>query len=153
MPSVNFRELLSVPTDTVERPKAFPECWLNAKITNHEFGQSPRRKTPYVRFFFSPQSIAADPKDPAGSVSVTEDDLEGIDFTKRELRKDFFITVDARWRLADFLDAVMGKETGRTFNERIPETRGGDVILHVTQRLADDNSETIYNDVQEVLAA
>ncbi len=150
MPAVNFRELLTIPTDAVERPKAFPDCWLNGAIGNHEYGESKNKKTPYVRFTLRPESLASAPD---GSNGVTEDDLAGIDFSRRELRKDFFITPSSLWRLSDFLDAVLGKESGRTFNERIPDTRNASVIFHVTQREAEGDSETIYNDVQEILAA
>jgi hypothetical protein len=76
----------------------------------------------------------------------------GIDFSRRELRKDFYITPNALYRLSDMLDAALGKQQGRTFDERIPDTRGVRVMFAVTQRDNEEGTET-YNDVGAIVAA
>jgi hypothetical protein len=138
-----FRELLSQNTDTVERPRALAPGHYNGKIKGHEFGQSRQKQTPYVRFLLVPESEGPDV--PAGA-------NDGIDFSRRELRKDLYITPNALYRLSDMLDAVLGKETGRSFDERIPDTRDASVMFAVTQRESEDGTET-YNDIGTIVKA
>ena len=143
MSTSTFRELLSQPTDTVERPKAFAAGHYLGEIKTHEFGTSRQKQTPYVRFTLVPTEETSDVEAGAN---------DGIDFSKRELRKDFYITPTALYRLSDMLDAVLGKSTGRSFDERIPETRGVRVMFAVTSRDNEDGTET-YNDVGAIVAA
>ena len=147
MSSSTFRELLSQPTDVVERPKSLAPGHYVGEIRSNEFGLSRQKQTPFCRFILVPTEETAD---------VTEGANAGIDFSKRELRKDFYITPDALYRLSDMLDAVLGKQAGRSFDERIPETRGARVMFQVTQREtmdADGTVTAVYNDVGTVVAA
>jgi hypothetical protein len=141
--SASFRELLSMPTDTVERPRPLAAGHYIGIIKGHEYGVSRNKQTPYVRFTLSPTEETADVEPGANG---------NTDLTKRELRRDFYLTPQALYRLSDFLDAVLGKETGRSFDERIPETRGAQVMFKVTTRDSEDGSET-YNDVGTIVKA
>lgn len=141
--SSSFRELLSQPTDVVERPRALATGHYIGEIKSHEFGVSRQRQTPFVRFILVPLEETEDVEAGANA---------GIDLSKKELRKDFYITPNALYRLSDMLDAVLGKSTGRSFDERIPETRSTRVMFAVTSRTNDDATET-YNDVGTVVAA
>lgn len=138
-----FRQLLSQPTDAVERPKALAAGHYIGEIKTHEFGQSRQKQTPYVRFVLTPSEETAD---------VMEGANAGTDLSRRELRKDFYITPNSLYRLGDMLDAVLGKTSGRSFDERIPETRGARVMFAVTQRESEDGTET-YNDIGTIVAA
>jgi hypothetical protein len=143
MSNSTFRELLSQPTDSVERPKPLAPGHYLGEIKNHEFGLSRQRQTPYVRFILVPSEETAD---------VAAGANAGIDFSRREVRKDFYITPNALYRLSDMLDAALGKQQGRTFDERIPDTRGVRVMFAVTQRDNEEGTET-YNDVGAIVAA
>lgn len=143
MSASTFRELLSQKTDTVERPRALAPGHYVGEIKTHEFGQSRQKQTPYVRFILTPSEETTD---------VATGANDGIDLSKRELRKDFFITPTALYRLSDMLDAVLGKTQGRSFDERIPETRGVRVMFAVTSRENEDGTET-YNDIGAIVAA
>lgn len=138
----NFRQLLSQPTDQVERPKPLPTGHYRGEISNHEFGVSKNKQTPFVRFILTPEEADAD---------VDLDRLNGIDLSKKEMRKDFYITHSALYRLSDVLDAILGQQQGRNFDERIPETRNAKVLFGVTERQSDDGIET-YNDVTTIVA-
>lgn len=148
MSSLTFRELLSQPTDAVERPKALAVGHYVGEIRSHEFGTSKQKQTPFVRFILVPSEETAD---------VDAGLNTGIDFSKRELRKDFYVTPASLYRLTDMLDATLGKTTGRSFDERIPETRGTRVMFKVTQREVLDESTSevkeVYNDVDTIVAA
>lgn len=143
-----FRELLKQSTDTVERPRPLADGHYVGTIRNHEFGQSSQKKTPFVRFFLVPTEETQDV--PAGA-------NDGLVLEKKELRKDFYITPDALYRLSDFLDATLGQATGRSFDERIPDTRGIRVMFQVTHRDQVDEASgeitNVFNDVGTVIAA
>ncbi len=145
MSNVNFRDLLSFNTDEVERPKPLPAGHYLGVIRSHEFAMSKNKGTPFVRFLIVPES-------PTDDVIDHNNDLASIDLSRRELRRDYYITPQSRYRLADMLDAVLGKTTGRTADERIPETTGARVIFGVTQRTSEDGQDT-YNDVTSIVAA
>lgn len=143
MSSSTFRELLSQPTDVVERPRALANGHYMGEIKSHEFGTSRQKQTPYVMFILIPTEETEDVESGANA---------GIDFSKKEMRKTFYITPTALYRLSDMLDAVLGKSTGRSFDERIPETRSARVMFAVTSRQSEDGLET-YNDVGAIVAA
>lgn len=147
MSSSTFRELLKAPTDTVERPRALAVGHYIGDIRSHEFGTSKQKQTPFVRFIFVPSEETSDVEEGANT---------GINFTTKELRKDFYITPNSLYRLSDMLDATLGKTTGRSFDERIPETRGTRVMFHVTHRDVVDAEGTVtatYEEVGTVVAA
>jgi hypothetical protein len=141
--STTFRELLSQPTDAVERPQPLAAGHYYGEIKSHEFGLSRQKQTPFVRFVLVPEEATPDVEAGANN---------GMDLSRRELRKDFYITPTALYRLSDMLDSVLGKETGRSFDERIPETRGVKVLFAVSQRTNDEGTET-YNDIGNVVKA
>ena len=142
----NFRELLSKPTNEVDRPRALAAGHYIGELTTHEFGVSRQKQTPFVRFNVKLIEEASDVENGAN---------KGIDLSRRELRRDFFITPQALYRLSDFLDAVLGKQVGRPFDQRIPETRGVRVMVQVTRREVTDDEGTVletYNDVGTIIA-
>jgi hypothetical protein len=141
--SSTFRELLHQPTDQVERPRALADGHYIGEIRSHEFGLSRQKQTPFCRFILVPNEETAD---------VPEGSNVGIEFGRRELRKDFYITPNSLYRLSDALDAILGKQAGRSFDERIPETRGTRVMFQVTHRDSEDGTET-YNEIGTIVAA
>lgn len=139
--SNTFRSLLSQPTDAVERPRAIADGHYIGEITRHEFGVSRQKQTPFVRFFIVPHEETED---------VPEGANDGLVLTRRELRRDFYITPNSLYRLSDMLDAVLGKASGRSFDERIPETRNARVLFQVTHRDSEDGTEQ-YNEVGTIV--
>jgi hypothetical protein len=138
-----FRQLLAQTTDSVERPRAIAAGHYIGTIKSHEFGTSKQKQTPFVRIILVPEEETDD---------VPEGANLGLDLSKRELRRDYYITPTSLYRLSDMLDAVLGKASGRSFDERIPELRGTRVIFAVTQRANEDETE-FYNDVGSIVAA
>ena len=142
MSTVDFRTLLQTPMDTIEKPKPLPAGTYHGVVSRHEFGESSQKRTPYVRFHLQPTS-AADDVDPAG--------LEGIDLSKKALRRDYFLTADALYRLKGFLDSIGVSTTGRSLGEAIPDSTNARVLMQVTQRAADNGD--LYNDVGDLKGA
>lgn len=138
-----FRELLSQPTDTAERPRALADGHYIGTIIGHELGTSARKQTPFVRFNIQVEEATSD---------VPEGANDGIDLTGRQLPKTLYITPKSIYRLADCLDAVLGKETGRSYDARIPDTRGIRVMLQVGHRDNEDATES-FNEVGTIVKA
>lgn len=141
--TVDFKELLKKPADQVERPKPIPAGTYKGVVARQEFGQSKEKKTPYTRYHLT----LTGPGD-----GVDPKDLDGIDLTKKQFRKDFYLTNDAEYRLLDFIASCGVNTKGRTLGELVPEPLGKDVLIDITQRNSEDGTE-IYNDVGKVAGA
>jgi hypothetical protein len=141
MPPVNVSDLLRQPTDKAERPALLPDGHFTGTILRHEFDKSRQKKTPLVRFFLNPTGVSTD---------LTEEDIEGINLKTLELRLEFYLTPKSMYRLADFLDGVLGEGSGEGYDERLPETNGANVIFGVRQRL-NDEGKPIGNEVTTVV--
>jgi hypothetical protein len=138
-----FRSLLQKTSETVDRPRALAVGHYKGEIKNYEFGVSKQKQTPFLRLFLVPHEEMED---------VLEGANDGIDITKREIRADYYIVDKALFRLANMLDAVLGKASWVPFDERIPTLRGTRVIFQLTQRPNEDETE-IYNDVRSIIAS
>jgi len=138
--AVLFKELLNKPADTIEKPKALPAGTYIGAITKYEFGESKEKKTPFVRFIFAVHSAGED---------VDPDSLVGVDLSKKTLRRDFYLTDDALYRVKELMESCGHSTTGRTLGEIMPDMNGTQVMLEVTQRSSQDGSE-VYNDVGNV---
>src|ERR1700735_317700 len=143
-PSVSLRDLMTQPTDSFERPKALPEGHYLGTILGFEFGKSRNKGTDFIRVAMRIDGLGDD---------IDEVDVKGIDLSRRELRRDFFITPNSMYRLGDFLDAVLGAQPGKNADERLPDIKGTSVLMQVTQRPAENDPETVYNDVNTIVAA
>lgn len=140
--TVDFRELLKTNTDEVERMKSLPAGQYKGVILGHEFGRTKGKQTPYVRFNILPKE----------GIDVDEELLKGVDLSTRTQRDDYFLTPKAMGMLADMLDAVLGKESGRNFDERIPDTTGVEVQFGLAVRLNQDGTDSGYNEVTKIVA-
>jgi len=138
-----FRALLQQATDAVERPRPLADGHYIGFIKGHEFGLSRQKQTPFCRLFLVPEEETDD---------VPEGANNGLVLANRELRTDYYITPTALYRLSDVLDAVLGKQVGRSFDERIPELKGSRVIFGVKTRNNDEDVPT-FNDVTTIVAA
>jgi hypothetical protein len=138
-----FRELLSQHTDQVERPRPIADGHYIGTIISHELGTSRQKQTPFVRFNLQIEEATSD---------VPEGANDGIDLTSFSLSKTLYITPRSLYRLGDCLDAVLGKETGRSFDERIPDTRGVRVLIAVGHRDNEDGTES-FNEVGTIVKA
>ena len=136
--AVDFKKLLSKNMDEVERPRPLAPGTYYGRVSKFSVDVSKEKKTPYVRLLLAVTS--------AGD-GVDLDSLNGVDLSKKQLRKDFYLTNDAEYRLKDFLKSCGIQVAGRSFESTIPEAVNAPVIMEVTQRAATDGSGEFYNDV------
>jgi hypothetical protein len=142
MATINVKDLLSKPADSFERPPVFPAGHYLGTIVKHEFDKSRAKKTPLIRFYLNPTAPSDD---------VDPEDVANIDLKKVLWRYEFYLTPTAMYRLADFLDAVLGEST-ESLDERIPSTSGTEVLIGIRQR-TNDEGEVTGNEVTKVTAA
>ena len=142
--AVDFAKLLSKPLDDVKKPPALPHGTYLGTITKYEFGDQNKNNTPYARFAL--KLTGAGP-------GVDESELEGVDITKREYRKDFYLTPDADWRLKAFIESLGISTAGRTFAETVPETIWQAVQVEIIQQNSQRDANELVNFVGEITGA
>lgn len=141
--TVNFKELLSVPVDSVKAPEALPEGHYTGRLRQYEFLESSKKKTPFVRFTITLDSANED---------VDAAALADVDLSKKQLRADYYLTPDSLFRLKNLLESLKINIAGRSFDEALPETQNMIVVVEVTRRPNDDGS-AFFNDVKDIAGA
>ena len=147
--ATDFRALLADTSDTVERPKALPEAWLIGKIGQHSCGNSRAKQTPFVRFTLlaselHPQYATDELRKIVAALA--EPDSTEKPLNEREFAVDAWLTPNSKYRLANFLDRVVG-HPNRSLEVRVPETQGVTVMFKVKPRTDEAGKETGFNDV------
>ena len=141
---VDFSKLLSKSADDITKPKPVPVGTYSGVIKKYEYLESKNEnKTAYVRFAVRLQAPHDD---------VDPSDLEGVDLTKKSLRKDFYLTEDAQYRVKEFAESCGVATSGRSLAEIIPDIVNAQVLVGNTQQSSPDGSE-IYNNVNTIVGA
>ena len=140
----DFKSLLKRPADSFERPKPLPPGTYNGVIAQREFLESREKKTPYVRFSVKINS-------PGEGIDPAQ--LEGVDLSKKSLRKDFFITEDATYRLTEFANSCDVPTAGRGLDEVIEDLVNKPVLVEVTTRPSDRDPQEFFNDIADLKGA
>lgn len=133
----DFSQLLRKPAGEAKKPQALPAGDYPGRIKGHEYGDSNKNKTPYVRFNLMLTGWA----DTVDDSERTDAEGKTLDISKRSLRRDFFLTDDALWRLDEFLASLGIDLTGRSYEESIPEADGQEVLVEVQQYMNQQNNE------------
>jgi hypothetical protein len=140
---VDFSTLLKKPAGEAKKPAALPAGSYHGIVKSHEVGDNNKNKTPYVRFHLGLTGL------PDG---MDASELDGADLSKRQLRRDFFLTDDALWRLDEFLKSCGVNPQGRAYEEVLTEVIGANVLVEVQQYVNQSSSE-VGNQVGKVIGA
>ena len=139
----NFSELLKKPAFEAKKPEALPAGDYPGIVTNKELGTSQQKNTPYVRYF----------------VQLTEypegfpDEDKTVDLSKRKLRRDFYFTDDALFRLDEFLRSCkVDPGAGKAYEDLLDEPIGASVIAQVKQYMNKTSGE-IQNEIGNLAGA
>lgn len=137
----NFADLLNKPSGQAKKPPVLDAGDYPGVIKGHEMGESSQKKTPYVRFNLGLIGW------PEGAEAQIKEDGTPIDLAGKSLRRDFFLTDDALWRLDQFLRDELGLELeGRSYAEVLPETTGSQVLIEVRQGMNQQTND-LFNEV------
>ena len=128
----DFSALLKRPAGMAKKPEALPQDTYPGVIKSFEIGDANVNKTPYVRVHcgFTGWPDSGQPED-----------FEGVDINKRQLRRDFFLTDEAMWRLDELIRSCGISAEGREYEEVLPELVGQQVLLGVSQYLNKKTNE------------
>lgn len=138
--AVDFTSLLSKPLDDVKAPIPLPAGTYYGIIKEYKFDESQEKKTPFIRFSIQLTGAGDD---------VYVEEVASIDWSKKQLRKDFYLTEAALFRLKKFLESLGIDTVGKSFDSLIPETQGATVLAEVTQRPNTRNpEEPPFNDIK-----
>lgn len=141
MATVDFKTLLSTPTDDIKPPRPLPPGTYRGMIVKHEFDKSKQKETPFVRFDVKVASAEAD---------VPAEDIEGIDLAAKTLRATYYLTPDSSFRIVDLAKSCGHNPSGRSLGELIADlSMNTPVLMEVTQRPSQDG-ETFYNDIAKM---
>lgn len=142
---VDFTALLKKPAGEAKKPEALTASDYPGIIKSFEVGDANKNKTPYVRFHLALTGWPADGEEQLDA------DGKAIDLSKRQLRRDMFLTDDALWRLDELLVELGIDVKGRSYEETLPETVGTQVLVEVQQYMNQTNNE-IGNQVGKLAA-
>lgn len=120
----DFSQLLKKPAGEAKKPPVLPIGDYGGVVRSQEVGDNNQRRTPYVRFMLV---LTEWPED-----MDSQDRPEDVDLNKRQLRKDYYLTEDALWRLDDFIRSCGIDPQGRAYEEILPELIGQPVTVQVS---------------------
>lgn len=139
---VNFSALLSKTAGEAKKPVPLPGGDYPGVITKWEPGESRgEKKSPLITFTVVPNAWAE---------GIDPSEYPEIDLSKRVMRKDFFLTDDALYRLDSFIKDLGIDATGRSYAEVLPEVVGSSVLMVVKQQMKKDNSGDMVSFVDDL---
>lgn len=138
---VDFTSLLKKPAGQAVKPPALDAGNYPGIIKSYETGSANKNNTPYVRFHVGLTGW------PEGAEAA-----EGVDLSKKQMRRDFFFTDDAMWRLDEFIRSCQIEPNGRSYEEILPEVVGHPVVAEVQQYMNQTSNE-IGNQIGKLVGA
>lgn len=128
----DFSKLMNRPAGEAKKPPVLPVGDYAGVLGQWEVGDNNKNRTEYVRF---PVRLTGWPDD------VTGEDREGIDLSKRQLRRDYYTSDDAMYRLDEFIRSCGIDPSGRSYAEVLPELVGKPVIVEVRHYINQQTQE------------
>lgn len=144
--AVDFSSLLKKPTGTAKRPPTLPAGLYPGIVTKYEFAELfGAQKTPGVRFMLTPREWPE---------AISLEERDGIDLSKRQLRKEYSILEADIWQLQAFLASLGLNDGTSTDEENIPKAVGKSVLIDVIQRVNPKSPDgELLNNVGKVVGA
>lgn len=134
-----------------KKPPTMPPETYPGVIKSFAWGDDNKNKTPYVRLMLGftgwPESMPEswDEFDDEKQKSFVVE-RKDIDLATRQMRRDFYMTDDSKYRMDDFLKSMginVGTEDApRTYEETLPELIGAGVLIEVQQQLNPGTNKT-----------
>ena len=138
-----FESILDTPATEVERPKPLPAGTYTCVVKGlYEEGVSSQKKTPFVRFTYTPTAAGDD---------VDEEELQAIGGLEgKSIRDTYYTTPDALFRLTDTLENMGVDAEGKTVRQMLGETPNADITILVGHRASDDG-QRIFAEVKRTM--
>jgi hypothetical protein len=145
----DFTAWLSRPAGKAVRPPPLPVEMYAGKVQSYEYGDNNTNKTPYVRYQLSLTEWPEDVPEEKRVFKDREGNEVPINLQRVRLRRDFYLTDDALWRLDEFLRSCDIEPEGHDYGEVCPQAVGCNVTIEVQQYLNRTTNE-LGNQVGQV---
>jgi hypothetical protein len=139
--AADFSQLLSVPLDSIKKPPILPAGDYPGIIKQYELGDANKNKTPYIRFNLVPTDWAVTTEDTWLDSEGASHSKSDVDLSKRQFRRDYFLTQDALWRLTDLMKGCGLELAGKQIQDVLPELIGCQVLIEIQQYLSEKSGE------------
>lgn len=140
---VDFRTLLSKNLEDVKAPTPLPAGTWTGQITAREFGESQRKKTPYVRFTIGNLQPGED---------IDQEDLAGVELAKKTVNTTMYLSEDAQFRVKNLVEDCGFGGPGKSLAEGIEDLINAQVIFSISHRPSEDGQQ-VFVEVNNVKAA
>lgn len=144
----DFSALLRPPVEVTKRPPPLPNEIYPGVIKSYEYGEN-SNKTPYVRFNIGLTGWPPNLDDSKKTVTYDDGTEIIIDPEKRDLRRDYFLTSAAYFRLTDLLESlnitVQVVDGQLDLETAVPKTVGCRVGVEVQQYMSQRTGEVGNN--------
>lgn len=127
--AVDFGAMLKKKIDDTKRPEAKPAGTYTGVINSFKFGESAKKKTPYLQLIVNNIQPGADVD--SSQLDAYRENFPGV-LEKWQVTYEFYLTDDALFMLKEFLTSMGINTSGRSYDETIPELRNLPVQLNVT---------------------
>jgi hypothetical protein len=143
--SDDFSNILHQPMSSLEKPKPLPAGIYAGVYSGYKFDKTAKDEpTPFVQLQF----LVLAP------VEVDEEALAqagGMPEKGLNVRKDFYLTDKAAFRLREALEALGADSTSTTAGEALEALKGGPALLLLKQESKRGEPETIYTILDKIL--
>lgn len=138
---MSFKDLIAKPAEEFKQPETLPAGTYTFMVSSHKFGESQKKKTPFVGYELTPMSPEAD---------VDQEALAKYgSLQKRKLPLDFYLTEDAIYRLTDFMKKL-GMNVKLPLAELIP-LPVNKMVRGVVSHTISDNGKSTYANISDIL--
>ena len=142
MTDVSFQDILNMPADQIEAPKALPVGTYVCIVDGQpEYAKIGKNNTDCVNFMLKPVQAMQDVDQ-----SQLAEVLNGSSLQDKKVRHRLFVTKDSSWRLKQFLNEHLGIPL-TSLGQMVPEAMGKQVMVTLGHQAADDGVQ-IYQTVK-----
>lgn len=147
--NTDFQSLLERPMDSFTKPKPLPEGSYIFGVKDHTFtaptaGSDGKTKSGFIEFTLIPKAANADVDE-----NALAEMLDGNDITTKQVKKKFFVTPDALYRLTDFAVHCGQDVAGKAISEIIPQLVGTEVVGHIKHNISSRDPSQVFAELAQ----
>jgi len=145
-PAANLTSILDRPLSENVKPKPLPRGIYRCVVKEWEKGTA-NTGTEYIRFQLAPIAVEGEIDQDALDTALTKGNGQKVPLSEKRLRRTFFLTDLAAYRLQDFL-VDCGIPLGRNISSMLQEVNNREVLADVRHTPSTDpGSDAMYAEV------
>jgi hypothetical protein len=137
----DFTSVLDMTPDEIERPKPIPPGDYVVTLKSYARDKSAQKETPYIEFSASPVEALENVDEDWLKEALTKGDGSMKKLSDSTIRIRFYDTVDAGYRLKDFLfDDVQLEDDGSSIGQLVEKAINAQVVVSIKHQSRDGNT-------------